>query len=187
VLLRVEAIRGLHIDNALGTKGSTVSGSSTSDAAVQTDNSLDIDESGLIGRCTSLLKRTDNTLDIETSVRNINDVPTASAHLRVHILSVGEVDGTIACDLVVIIDDGEVVQAEVSSQRDGFETNTLLQTGITDHTPGVVVHHVEPGAVVGCREVLGCHSESNGVCDTLTQGSSCDFDPLVFDLWVSGA
>jgi hypothetical protein len=84
------------------------------------------------------MKRTNNCRNIVAAVFNIDDSPAASLHLLVDVFSVGDIDCPVASDLVVIVDDGQVVELPVTGEGDGLESNAFLQASVADHTPNVI-------------------------------------------------
>jgi hypothetical protein len=126
VLLRIETVGFLHVSYVGSTKGSTVSNGVSGDGTSETNNSAHIDEGRLVCRCSSAAERIDYTTNIEASVFDIDNMPSTGTHLAIDILSVGEVDTSIASDLVVVVDDGEVVQFQVACKGNRLQRNTFL-------------------------------------------------------------
>jgi hypothetical protein len=126
VLIRIETIGFLHVGYVGSTKGSSVGNGVSGDGTSETNNSAHVDEGRLVCRCSGAVERIDYTTDIEASVFDIDNMPSTGAHLAIDILGVGEVDTSIASDLVVVVDDGEVVQFQVACERNRLQRNTFL-------------------------------------------------------------
>jgi hypothetical protein len=126
VLLRIEPVGFLHVSYVGSTKGSSVGDGVSGDGTSETNNSAHVDEGRLVCWCSGAAERIDYTTDIEASVLDIDNMPSTGAHLAIDILGVGEVDTSIASDLVVVVDDGEVVQFQVACERNRLQRNTFL-------------------------------------------------------------
>lgn len=163
----VEAHLALHVGNIFNTKGRAVSCRLACDFAVKANDGSHVDEGRFLRRIAGLGQRLYKTVNVVVAILNINDIPATGAHLGVDVLIVREIDRAIASDLVVVVHDGQIVQFPVSSQRNRFKTNTLLETGVAYHAPGVVVDNIISRAIIGRRQVLCRHRQTNCVCDAL--------------------
>lgn len=93
------------------------------------------------------------------------------------VISVVSSDGSFTLT-VVIVDSNEVAEFQVSSERRGFGRNTLLETAITEEDVGVVVHEVKAVFVEGRAHVSLTNGKTDGVGDTLTEGTGGDLNAL---------
>lgn len=187
MLVGVHAKVSLDAADIVGTVSGTVSLSVVLDLATDTDDSADVDESRLLCRSLGLEESLKDAFDVETTVGDFNNFPTASAHLGIDVFSVAEINATVTSNLVVVVNDDQVVQLPVASSLDSLESNTLLQAGIANHAPRRVVDELIAWAVVGGSQVLGGHGHTNGIGNTLTQGTSGNFNTLILNLGVTRA
>lgn len=89
--------------------------------------------------------------------------------------------------MVVVPDANEVSELKVTGQGRGLAGNTLHQAAVTEEAVGVVVHDVEAGLVERGSGVGLSHGETDGVADTLAQGTSGHLDARgVMGLRVTG-
>lgn len=90
--------------------------------------------------------------------------------------------------MVVVVDADEVAQLQMTSGTGSLGSNTLHSASITEDTVGVVVDQVIAGLVEHGSSVSLRHGETNGVGETLTQGTGGDLDTgSVVSLRVSGS
>ena len=89
-------------------------------------------------------------------------------------------------DVVVIVDHDQVAKLQVTSQRSRLAGNTLLSTSITEEGICVVVDQLVARLVELSSGVCLCNGKTNGVGETLTQGTGGDLNSGgVVGFWVS--
>ncbi|KAI6777143.1 hypothetical protein HG530_001088 [Fusarium avenaceum] len=182
VLLRIHTKALFDSLDTIGSESSAVGLSITSNLATDTDDSVDVNEGRFVRACLGLEKSLDDTLDVETAILDLNHMPATSTHLGIDVLGVAEIDTTITGDLVVIVHDDEVVKLPMASQLNSLESDTFLQTGVTNHAVSHVVDEVEVGLVVSSRKVLGSHGETDSIGNTLTQRTGRHLNAFMLNL-----
>lgn len=98
----------------------------TGDVAVQTNDSANIDERGLLPRSASQLESPYQLFNIVAAIFHIDNIPSTSTHFSIDVLGICEVNRSIASNLVVVVDDSEIVQTEVTSKRNSLKSNAFL-------------------------------------------------------------
>ena len=88
---------------------------------------------------------------------------------------VGIGDRAVDGDRVVVPDDGELVELEVTSERDGFLGDAFHQATVAGEAPGMVIHQVI--AEFGCQLGFG-NGHADGVADALAERAGGGFDAL---------
>ena len=78
--------------------------------------------------------------------------------------------------MVIIVDHDEIPKLQMASSAGSFTGNTLHSATISKECEGMVVDELEAWFVeLGSCMCLG-NCKTNGVCKTLTEGSSSNFD-----------
>ncbi|KAI6773802.1 hypothetical protein HG531_000651 [Fusarium graminearum] len=167
------------------TKGNTVSLGITSNLAPNTDDSVDVDECGLVSAGFGFNEGLDDTLNIVAAVLDLNHIPAASTHLGVDIFGVAEINATVAGDLVIVVHDDEVVELPVARQLDSFKSNSFLKACVSNHAVSHVIDEFEIGLVVSGGEVLGSHGETDCVGNALTERTGRHFNSFMLDFGMS--
>ena len=75
-------------------------------------------------------------------------------------------------DVVVVVDDNELAEAEVTSEGGRLTADTLLQTTVATEDIRVVIDHGERRLVEARRIVRLRHGEANRVADALAKRTS---------------
>src|SRR5262249_41159357 len=124
-------------------------------------------------------------LDPLTIVRvaDPQDVPSISEEASRDIFAECQARAPLDCDVVVVVDPAQIVEAEMAGQRCRFGRNTLHQAAITANGIDVVVEDLETGLVVTAGEPLlgDRHPDAGG--NALPQGTSRSLDarhPMIF-------
>jgi hypothetical protein len=176
-----------------------------SSGTANSNNAANVDEERFcpVG-ITTLLHSSDYGVHIIYAVLDVDDVPAAGFHFLVDILSVGQIDTSVAGDLVVVVNYlivvskqyspirslgtySKVSQFEMSSVGESLASHTFLHTRITHSHPDMVAYDLIAGSVVCCRKMLRCHCKTNSVCDTLPEWTGSKLNALMFDLRVAWA
>jgi hypothetical protein len=89
--------------------------------------------------------------------------------------------------VVVVVDGNEVAELQVASHRSSLAGDALHSAAITEEHVGVVVDQVEAGLVEDGGGVCLAHGKTNGIGETLAEGSGGDLDTgSVMGLGVTG-
>lgn len=78
--------------------------------------------------------------------------------------------------MVVIVDGNQVAELQVTGSGGGLRGNTLHSATITEEAVGVVVDQVEAGLVKGTSGLSLGHGKTNGVGETLAEGTGGDLN-----------
>jgi len=90
--------------------------------------------------------------------------------------------------VVVIVDGNQVAKLQVTSSGSSLRSDTLHGASITEECVRVVVDDLEARLVECTGSLSLSNGETNSVRETLTQGTSCDFDTgCVVGFGVTGA
>jgi hypothetical protein len=92
-----------------------------------------------------------------------------------NIITVGEVGGAFDGDPVTVIECNQLVQAQMTSERECFVRDALHQISIAAQDIGIMIHHVVTGSI----EPLGQHGfgqrHTHGIATTLAQRTGGGF------------
>jgi hypothetical protein len=66
-----------------------------------------------------------------------------------------------------------------------LHTDTFLDTSISSHCPDLAVYNGETLLVVLSTKLLACNSHTNGIGDTLTEGTGSNLNTGELDLGMS--
>ena len=105
---------------------------------------------------------------------DVDDVPAVGAEARGHVLGEGEVGGALDGDLVVVVEDDELAEAEVAGEGGGLGGDALHEVTVGGDDVGVVVDDRVAGAVVAGGEPLLGDGEADGVGEALAEGAGGD-------------
>ena len=147
-----------------------------------TDDRLDDDEgrsSGLVLRGGYSVKKTIDVLRVVLGVSKVDglDVPSIRRVAGGYILAEGNIDIVLDRDLVCVVQDHQVAELLVASQRRGLCGDSLLQVTVTSDDVNVVVKGRLAGCGVGVKQSAlktlrigktGCRRNS------LTERTRCD-------------
>lgn len=78
--------------------------------------------------------------------------------------------------MVIIIKTDQVAQLKMTSGTSSLTSNTLHSTAITEDAVCVIVDEVVSGLVEDGSGVSLGHGQTDGIGETLTEGSGGDFD-----------
>ena len=168
----VEAELLLELLNIVGLEGRTVD---TVGALVEgsvTDSGAELDQRRLVSDLLGGLDGGVNGSEVVVTVVDGDDVPAVSLITLGDVLSEGNVGVTVNGDVVVVPDSNQVAELKVSSERRSFGGDTLHQATITEEAVCVVVNKVEVVLVEGGGSVSLGDGKTDGVADTLTEGTS---------------
>jgi len=73
--------------------------------------------------------------------------------------------------MVVIVDSDEVAELQVTSHTGGLACDTFHCTSVAEEAVGVVAEELKVGLVECSSDVLLCNRKTNGIGETLTEGS----------------
>lgn len=214
LLGEVKPERLLDVRDLILTEGGTVGLAGSLEVGREADDGGDDDEYGLAaGVGPSLLERVDDGVNVFTSGLDVDDVPVLSAELADGVLAEAAVDVSarpnrrervnfrirvkeegkrrdlpVDSDGVHVVNKDEVVESQVSSERDGLLSDTLLQASVSGEAEDLgLAGDLEPGSVVlGC-DLLASNGESDCVRDALAERTGRDLDSGELDLGVSGS
>lgn len=116
MLCWVETGVPLDVGHIVSTKSGAVCFGVACDFASDPNHCADIDEHRLVCATSCLHESRYDALDIMIAVQDIYHFPTTRGHLCIHVLGVGEINGAVTCDLIVVIDHNQVVEPEVPGQ-----------------------------------------------------------------------
>ena len=108
----------------MNTTGSLQLGSESNDG-------LQVDDGRLVGVLLGLLDGSSDPGVVVVTVLDVQDLP--SVRLEPHLDVLGEGTGGVSVDgdLVVVVDGDQVAELEVTSERGGLGSDTLLETTVT--------------------------------------------------------
>jgi GMP synthase PP-ATPase subunit len=126
-------------------------------------------------------------VEVARAVVDLDDMPVLGPELCTRVVGEARVDVAVDGDAVVVVDEDEVVEAEVTSERDGLLTNTLLQAAVAGEAEDLgVAGDGEALTVVLGRDLLAGDGETDSVGDALAERTSRDLDAGELDLRVAG-
>lgn len=78
--------------------------------------------------------------------------------------------------MVIIIDHDEIPELQVARSAGSFTSNALHSAAISKERKGMVIDELEAWLVELCSCMGLCNRKTDGVCKTLTEGTSSNFD-----------
>ena len=117
-----------------------------------------------------------NAFNVGVTVLDVLGVPAVRGVTSDNIFREGDVGVAINGDVVVVVEDDQLAEAPVTSQRGGFTRHTFHVATITHDTVGVVVNDFAVRLVEAASQVLFNHRETDGVAETHTERTGGDFD-----------
>lgn len=152
-LLGVESVLGLHLTEVLGSEGSSVNSVGSLLCRTEADDSFDLDHRRLVGDLAGLGDGRTERIEVGKVSDGLNVPPVRLISHR-NVLSKGELRGTVDGDVVVIVEDDELAEAEVASEGGGLGGYALLEAAVAADYVGEVVDNRVGGLVEGGSEVL---------------------------------
>lgn len=126
----------------------------------------DLDHGGLVRHGLGRLRGRHERVQVVHVFHRLH-VPAVRLVALAHVLREGQVRLAVDGDLVVVVEDDELAQAQVARQGAGLGGDALLQAAVAADDVGVVVHHGRALAVVDGRQVRLRHGQAHGVGDSL--------------------
>mmetsp|Transcript_21270 Transcript_21270/g.50571 ORF Transcript_21270/g.50571 Transcript_21270/m.50571 type:complete len:670 (+) Transcript_21270:384-2393(+) len=145
--------------------------------AALSDDGPDADHRGLVGGILGGLDGGPQVVDL-VDVADLLDVPVVALVSLRDVLREAEGGVTVDGDVVIVVQDDQLAEAEVTRQARGFAGDTLLQASVTADDVGEVVEDLVLGRVVGGGQVRFGHGHSDGVGNSLSQRTGRDFHTL---------
>mmetsp|Transcript_77458 Transcript_77458/g.90259 ORF Transcript_77458/g.90259 Transcript_77458/m.90259 type:complete len:212 (-) Transcript_77458:228-863(-) len=130
----------------------------------------------LATNCTCFSHRRSHAIEIGVSILHNDGVPSQSLHLGLCLLCEGDAGVAINGNFVVVVDHNELLQTQMTSQRDGLLRDALHETAISAENVREVVNNREVGAVEDSSKVGLRDGQANGVADTLAEGTRRHFN-----------
>ena len=136
----------------------------------QADNGIAAQESGPVGHC---LRGADGlTHVVRVMAVNVgNHVPLVGLETLRHVLGKPAFHLAVDGDLITVVDDDELAQAQGARQRTGLVGNAFHQAAIADGGVGVVVDDIQAGAVELRGQGAFGDGHAHGIRQALAQGS----------------
>ena len=78
--------------------------------------------------------------------------------------------------MVVVVNADEVAELQMAGKTRGFTSNTLHGTAIAKEAVGVIREEVKSGLIEDGSRVRLRNSQTDGVRETLTKRTGCDFN-----------
>mmetsp|Transcript_59253 Transcript_59253/g.130033 ORF Transcript_59253/g.130033 Transcript_59253/m.130033 type:complete len:222 (-) Transcript_59253:266-931(-) len=119
-------------------------------------------------------------------IGNVQHIPALGCEDLCRVFTEGQVGPSIDGDLVVIVENDEFVQLQMSSQRRGLRTYTFHQAAITSQDKGVIVKKRKAFLVEACSQMCFCNRHAYGVGKALPQRTGSHLHSAGHsELWVS--
>lgn len=115
MLLRVHAEASLDVSDIFCPKSCAMSSCISSCRTTNSDYGANIDEGRTI-TCTRRDESLGDGANIRVAIHNVDDVPVTCLHFAIHVLGVCNIGGSVAGDLVIVVDNTEVVESEMTSR-----------------------------------------------------------------------
>eukprot|EP00053_Salpingoeca_punica_P011021 m.98695 g.98695 ORF g.98695 m.98695 type:complete len:479 (-) comp15561_c0_seq1:53-1489(-) len=177
-LIRLEAELGLDLLEVLVAERRAVHLLRALSRGAAADGGLDRDERGLVVLLLGALDRRADGREVGVAVLDAVRVPAVGLVALQHVLGEGQRRLTVNLDLVVVVEDNQLAEAKVTSERRSLARHALLHAAIAADDVGVVVDQLEVRLVEASSHVGLGDSETNGVGQTLAERARGDLDTL---------
>mmetsp|Transcript_70975 Transcript_70975/g.161223 ORF Transcript_70975/g.161223 Transcript_70975/m.161223 type:complete len:327 (+) Transcript_70975:448-1428(+) len=150
------------------------------------DDSLHLDERGLVSAGLGLCNRLPDCIDVRVAVLDREDLPAVRLVALANVLSEGKLGVAVNGDAVVIVEGYELAEAQVASVSAGLVRDALLHAAVAENAVGVVVDQGHPRLVVHGRQVRLCCCQTHGIRDSHAEWARGHFDARSLKiLWVA--
>lgn len=178
LVLGVESKLLLHLHDIVGLQGRTVNVSGTLFLGTETDNRSHSDQRRLLVVLLALLDGGGDTGQIGVAVIDVQYFPSVRLESLLDVFGERAVGVTVNGDVVVIVDGNQVPELQVTGEGSGFRSDTFLQASVTGEHVGVVVEDFKAVLVEDTAHVSLSHGQTDGVGETLTEGTGGNLDSL---------
>mmetsp|Transcript_37023 Transcript_37023/g.110873 ORF Transcript_37023/g.110873 Transcript_37023/m.110873 type:complete len:244 (-) Transcript_37023:697-1428(-) len=181
---RIQPELGLELTQIVRLERSAVHRMAALLEAAVSDERLDTDDGGLIALPPGIVHGGAERSQPVRDVVHLLDVPPVRLVSLVDILGEAEGGGTVDGDVVVVVQDNELAQPQMTREAGRLGRDALLEASVAADHVGVVI---EEGGGVGGREVTLGDGEADGVGDALAERASGHFHAIRAKiLWMSG-
>ena len=130
----------------------------------------------LVSDLLGILDGGENAVEVGVAVLDTESVPAVGLEAGEDVLGETEVGVTIDGDVVVVVEDDDVAEAEVAGEGGGFSGDALLEAAVAAHGVDGVVEDGEVLLVELGGELLLGDGHTDGVADALAEGTGGNFN-----------
>ena len=153
----------------------------------ETDDGLELNDGGTGGLGIGGLDGLFNGVDVGAVTVDLDDVPVVGLEASGHVFGKGDGGTAVDGNTIVVIEQDEVVQSQVTGQGAGLVRNALFQAAVTVNDVDIVIEEVVTFFVELGGQVLLGNGHAHAVAEALAQGTGGHFDTEVqIELGVTG-